>query len=89
MTRKVSPPAPLDCWDELKSLEDLMRQWMNCLFWSIVRWEGGEWVSEGRTTETREEALDEAEAVCSVRTVVLWAIQALHYTISRCIEEGN
>lgn len=55
---------------------------MNCLFWSIVRCEGGEWVSEGSTTETREEALLEAEAVCSVRTVVLWAMQALEQSVS-------
>jgi len=31
----------------------------------------------GRTRETSEEAFEEAEAVCSVRTVVLWAMHAL------------
>ena len=31
----------------------------------------------GRTSETSDEALDEAEAVCSARTVVLWAMHAL------------
>jgi len=35
------------------------------------------WSRRGRTRETREEALEEAEAVCSARTVVLWAMQAL------------
>lgn len=31
----------------------------------------------GRTRETREEAFEEALAVCSERTVVLWAMHAL------------
>jgi hypothetical protein len=35
------------------------------------------WSRLGSTTETSEEALEEAEAVCSARTVVLWAMQAL------------
>jgi hypothetical protein len=33
--------------------------------------------------ETSEEALEEAEAVCSVRTVVLWAMQALSLGLVR------
>lgn len=31
----------------------------------------------GRTRETRDDALEDADAVCSVRTVVLWAMHAL------------
>jgi hypothetical protein len=40
----------------------------------------------GRTMETREEALDEAEVVCSARTVVSWAMHALRWCQSLCIE---
>jgi hypothetical protein len=50
---------------------------MKNLDWSIVLWALVLWESLGRTSETREEALEEALAVCSVRTVVLWAMHAL------------
>lgn len=49
---------------------------MKNLDWSIVLCEDVEWERRGRTREMSEEALDEAEAVCSVRTVVLWAMHA-------------
>lgn len=35
------------------------------------------WVIFGRTREAREEVWEEAEVVCSVRMVVLWAMHAL------------
>jgi hypothetical protein len=54
-----------------------MRQWMKNLFWSMVLWVEEVWSRRGRTRETSEEALEEAEAVCSARTVVLWAMHAL------------
>jgi hypothetical protein len=82
MTRNVRPPA-LAC-EAGKSDGDLIRQWMNCLFWSIVRCDGGLWSRLGRTTETSDEALDEADAVCSDRTVLLWAIHALG-DVSHCV----
>lgn len=50
---------------------------MKNLDWSIVLWAEEVCVRRGRTRETRDEALDEAEAVCSARTVVLWAMHAL------------
>jgi len=50
---------------------------MKNLFWSMVLWVEEEWSRRGRTSETSEEALEEAEAVCSARTVVLWAMHAL------------
>ena len=34
-------------------------------------------VSRGRTSETKDEAFELAEAVCSAKTVVLWAMHAL------------
>jgi hypothetical protein len=75
MTRKVRPPAV--AWVEGKSEGDFTRQWMKNLDWSMVLWEDLSWVRRGRTSETREEALDEADAVCSARTVVLCAMHAL------------
>ena len=54
-----------------------MATWMKTLDWSRVLWALVVWESLGRTRETREEALEEAEAVCSVRTVVVWAMHAL------------
>lgn len=80
MTRKVRPPAE-DC-EAGKSAGDLTRQWMKNLDWSIVLWEEVEWERRGRTREMREEALEEAEAVCSARTVVLWAMHALGESVS-------
>jgi hypothetical protein len=77
MTRKVRPPA-VD-WLPGKSEGDLTRTWMKNLDWSIVLWVDFEWSMRGRTRETSEEALEEAEAVCSARTVVLWAMHALLY----------
>lgn len=50
---------------------------MKNLDWSMVLWEEVLWLRRGRTSETSEEALEEALAVCSVRTVVLWAMHAL------------
>lgn len=50
---------------------------MKYLDWSIVLWEEAVWVRRGRTRETRDEAFEDAEAVCSVRTVVLCAMHAL------------
>ena len=35
------------------------------------------WLILGRTREARLEVWEEAEVVCSVRMVVLWAMQAL------------
>lgn len=55
-----------------------MRQWMKNWFWSMVLWADEVWVRRGRTRETREDALEEALAVCSARTVVLCAMHALH-----------
>jgi hypothetical protein len=75
MTRKVRPPA-VD-WLPGKSEGDLMRQWMKYLDWSMVLCVDSVWEIRGRTRETREEALLEAEAVCSARTVVLCAMHAL------------
>lgn len=75
MTRNVRPPA-LAC-DEGKSEGDLIRQWMKCWFWSMVLCDEDLCSRRGRTRETSDEAFDEAEAVCSERTVVLWAIHAL------------
>jgi hypothetical protein len=75
MTRKVRPPA-VAC-EEGKSEGDFTRQWIKYLDWSIVLCADLSWAMRGRTRETREEALEEAEAVCSARTVVLWAMHAL------------
>lgn len=76
MTRKVRPPA--EAWAaDAKSEGDLTRQWMKNLDWSIVLWDEVVWERRGRTSETSDEALDEAEAVCSASTVVLWAMHAL------------
>jgi len=50
---------------------------MKNLDWSMVLWADLSWAIRGRTRETSEEAFEEAEAVCSVRTVVLWAMHAL------------
>lgn len=75
MTRKVRPPA--EACEEEKSAGDLTRQWMKYLDWSMVLCAEVVWVRRGRTRETRDEALEEADAVCSVRTVVLWAMHAL------------
>lgn len=54
-----------------------MTTWMKNLDWSIVLCAEVVWDRRGRTSETSEEALEDAEAVCSVRTVVLWAMHAL------------
>lgn len=54
-----------------------MTTWMKNLDWSIVLCAEVVWVRRGRTRETSEEALEEALAVCSERTVVLWAMHAL------------
>lgn len=78
ITRKVRPPAERAVsLLPLKSEGDLVTTWMKNLDWSIVLWALVLWESLGRTSETREEALEEALAVCSVRTVVLWAMHAL------------
>ena len=77
MTRKVRPPAVVLGCDEEKSEGDLIRQWMNNLDWSMVLCADLSCVRRGSTRETREEALEEADAVCSVSTVVLCAMQAL------------
>lgn len=58
---------------------------MKNLDWSIVLWAEVSCAMRGRTRETRDEALDEADAVCSARTVVLWAMHALGGTVSICI----
>jgi hypothetical protein len=88
MTRKVRPPAE-DC-EAGKSEGDFVTTWMKNLDWSIVLCAEVVWVRRGRTRETRELALEEAEAVCSVRTVVLWAIQALGgVLVGVGCEEGN
>ena len=55
----------------------MVATWMKNLDWSIVLWALVVWESLGRTRETSEGALGEAEAVCSVRTVVVWAMHAL------------
>ena len=60
-----------------KSEGDLVTTWMKNLDWSIVLWALLLWESLGSTSETSDEALEEALAVCSVRTVVLWAMHAL------------
>ena len=75
ITRNVRPPAlrPL----EGKSEGDLVTTWMKNLDWSIVLCAEESCFSFGRTRETREDALEEALAVCSERTVVLWAMHAL------------
>ncbi len=75
ITRKVRPPA--EDWGVGKSLGDLVMMWMKFLDWSIVLCSEVVWVRRGRTRDTKEEALDEAEAVCSVSTVVLCAMHAL------------
>lgn len=78
MTRKVRPPAERAVsLLLLKSEGDFVATWMKNLDWSIVLWALAVWESLGRTRETSEEALEEAEAVCSVRTVVVWAMHAL------------
>ena len=78
MTRKVRPPAERAGAVLVgKSEGDLVATWMKNLDWSIVLWALVAWESLGRTRETSEEALEEADAVCSVRTVVVWAMHAL------------
>ena len=42
----------------------------------------------GRMMEAREEVLEAAEVVCSVRMVVLYAMQELGQTVSRSTEGG-
>ena len=42
----------------------------------------------GRTREAREEVCEEAEVVCSVRIVVLWAMQELRYVSVLRIERS-
>ena len=76
ITRNVNPPAEREA--EGKSLGDFVTTWMKNLDWSMVLWAEVVWVRRGRTSETRDEAFEEAEAVCSVRTVVLWAMHALY-----------
>lgn len=82
MTRKVRPPAEARALG--KSAGDLTRQWIKYLDWSMVLCDEVVWLSLGRTSETSEEALEEAEAVCSVRTVVLCAMHALFSLLVIC-----
>ena len=78
MTRKVRPPAERAVsLLLLKSEGDFVATWMKNWDWSLVLWALVVWESLGRTRETSEEALEEADAVCSVRTVVVWAMHAL------------
>lgn len=46
------------------------------------------WVIFGRTREAREEVADEADAVCSLRMVVLWAIHAYRRGVAGEEEEA-
>ena len=74
ITRKVRPPADEgEGWSE----GDFMAVWMKNCFWSIVRWAEASCLICGRTSETRLLALAEAREVCSARTVVWKAMQAL------------
>ena len=87
ITRKVRPPAEREALG--KSEGDFVTTWMKNLDWSIVLCAEVVWVRRGRTRETRELAFDEAEAVCSVRTVVLWAMHALWSLSVGCLRAGK
>jgi hypothetical protein len=77
MTRNVRPPA--DFCPVGNVFGCLIERWMCFPFWSMVMRDFGtfSWSMVGRTRETRDEALELAEAVCSESTVVLWAMHAL------------
>lgn len=49
-----------------------MKYWL----WVYVSFWGWEWVIFGRMREGSEEVAELAEVVCSVRMVLLWAMQA-------------
>ena len=50
---------------------------MKLLLWVYVSFWGDEWSIFGRMSDARDEVLEAADVVCSVKIVVLCAIHAL------------